>query len=68
MAGVFTFEFKINEKKKKTWTNKNVYNQQKVQPPRLGQESAQGYIWQTHHISYYPGDVHLGTRGTKSAL
>lgn len=29
MAGVLTFEFKINEKKKKTWTNKNVYNQQK---------------------------------------
>lgn len=37
-AWVFTFEFKINEK-----TNRNVYNQQKVQPPRGGYESAPGY-------------------------
>ena len=48
MAGVFTFEFKINEKKKR-WTNRNVYNQQKVQPPRRGYESAQGY---GNHTTY----------------
>ena len=31
------------------WTNRNVYNQQKVQPPQRGYESAPGY---GNHATY----------------